>query len=149
MPKPSPKPSGSLLSLDRQLCFAVYSTAHAFARRYKPLLDALGLTYPQYVVMLVLWEEDGLTVGDIGTRLLLDSATLTPLLKRLEAAGLLTRERDPEDERRVRIRLTDAGRELRAQAESVPRAIGCATGLDLAEMERLQAELLKLRDALG
>ena len=144
-----PKPSESLLTLDRQLCFAVYSASLAFGRRYKPLLDALGLTYPQYLVMLVLWEEEGLTVSDIGARLLLDSATLTPLLKRLEAAELVTRERDPQDERRVRIRLTGQGRALRERAEAVPRAIGCATGLDMADMERLHAELLKLREALG
>src|SRR4030095_8240519 len=94
------------LRLDNQICFAVYSTAHAFNRFYKPLLDKLGLTYPQYLVMLVLWEEDGLPVKEIGERLFLDSGTLTPLLKRLEAAGLVKRTRSKEDERQVIVALT-------------------------------------------
>ena len=103
------------LLLGNQLCFAVYSTAHAFNRVYKPLLDRLGLTYPQYLVMLVLWERDGVPVKDIGERLFLDSGTLTPLLKRLEAAGLIKRTRSTEDERQVLIALTSQGQALREQ----------------------------------
>src|SRR3954462_10871670 len=102
-----------LLHLDNQLCFALYSASLAMTKLYKPLLDELGLTYPQYLVMLVLWERDGLTVSEIGERLSLDSGTLTPLLKRLEAAELVSRIRDTDDERRVHIRLTAAGRRLK------------------------------------
>ena len=111
------------LRLDNQLCFAVYSTAHAFNRVYKPLLDKLGLTYPQYLVMLVLWERDGVPVKDIGERLLLDSGTLTPLLKRLEAAELVRRTRSTEDERQVLIALTPKGEALREKARAVPQSI--------------------------
>ena len=106
-------PSPPELLLDNQLCFALYSASLAMTKLYKPLLDALGLTYPQYLVMLSLWERDGLTVSELGERLFLDSGTLTPLLKRLEAAGLLVRLRDVQDERRVRITLTGQGRALR------------------------------------
>ena len=106
------------LRLDNQICFAVYSTAHAFNRVYKPLLDKLGLTYPQYLVMLVLWERDGVPVKDIGERLFLDSGTLTPLLKRLEAAELVRRTRSTEDERQVLIALTPKGEALREKARS-------------------------------
>src|SRR6202049_3087724 len=102
--------------LDNQICFAIYSTAHAFNRVYKPLLDRLGLTYPQYLVMLVLWERDGVPVKDIGERLFLDSGTLTPLLKRMEAAHLLKRTRSAEDERQVLISLTSQGQALREKA---------------------------------
>src|SRR6266478_6595771 len=102
-----------MLRLDNQICFAIYSTAHAFNRVYKPLLDRLGLTYPQYLVMLVLWERDGVPVKDIGERLLLDSGTLTPLLKRLEAAELVRRTRSTEDERQVLIALTPKGEAMR------------------------------------
>ncbi len=138
----------SALSLSNQMCFAVYSTAHALNRVYKPLLDPLGLTYPQYLVMLVLWEADGLTVKEIGQRLRLDSGTLTPLLKRLQVAGLVDRERDPSDERQVRIGLTDKGRALREQAEAVPRGLLGATGCTLEEVQALKAELVRLRDQL-
>ncbi len=106
------------LRLDNQICFAVYSTAHAFNRVYKPLLDKLGLTYPQYLVMLVLWERDGVPVKDIGERLFLDSGTLTPLLKRLEAAELIKRTRSTEDERQVLIALTAKGEALQGESES-------------------------------
>src|SRR6202521_5867464 len=119
-------PADQPLLLGNQLCFAIYSTAHAFNRVYKPLLDRLGLTYPQYLVMLVLWEGDGLTVKEIGERLFLDSGTLTPLLKRLEAAGRVHRTRDHADERQVRVTLTDAGRALREQAAAVPPMLLCA-----------------------
>ena len=111
------------LLLGNQICFAVYSTAHAFNRVYKPLLDSLGLTYPQYLVMMVLWERDGVPVRDIGEKLFLDSGTLTPLLKRLEAAELVKRTRSTEDERQVLIALTPKGRALREQARAVPQAI--------------------------
>src|ERR1700742_4704581 len=107
MPRKSAADASLLLS--NQICFAVYSTAHAFNRVYKPLLDRLKLTYPQYLVMLVLWERDGLSVKEIGERLFLDSGTLTPLLKRMEAAELLKRSRSTEDERQVLIALTQKG----------------------------------------
>ncbi len=122
------RPTADPLALANMICFAVYSAGHAFTRAYKPLLDALGLTYPQYLVMIVLWEEDGQTVGQIGQRLLLDSSTLTPLLKRLESAGYVRRERNPADERQVRIRLTDPGQELHRQALKIPTAMVCACG---------------------
>jgi len=123
------------LLLGNQICFAVYSTAHAFNRVYKPLLDRLGLTYPQYLVMMVLWERDGVPVRDIGERLFLDSGTLTPLLKRLEAADFVKRTRSTEDERQVLIALTPKGHALKEEARAVPQAIlsrsacsvGCST----------------------
>src|SRR5258708_8699696 len=136
------------LDLQNQLCFAVYSTAHAFNRAYKPLLEALSLTYPQYLVMLVLWEEDGQTMKEIGERLFLDSGTLTPLLKRLEAAGLITRTREPSDERPVRITLTPAGKALRKAAEGIPVDLACAIGRSNEDIERLKADLLSVRESL-
>lgn len=136
------------LALDNQLCFAVYAASHAFSRTYRPLLERLGLTYPQYLVMLVLWERDGLTVKAIGERLGLDSGTLTPLLKRLAAAGLVTRSRDAEDERQVRIALSEAGRALRAEAAGLPPVIAGRLGLDVAELKRLRREIDGLRLAL-
>src|SRR3954452_17618978 len=111
------------LRLDNQICFAVYSTAHAFNRVYKPLLERLGLTYPQYLVMMVLWERDGVPVKDIGEKLFLDSGTLTPLLKRMEAAHLIKRTRSTEDERQVLIALTPQGHALRERARAVPEAM--------------------------
>ena len=134
--------------LEKQLCFAVYATAHAFTRAYKPILDRVGLTYPQYLVMLVLWDRADRAVGEIGERLLLESSTLTPLLKRLEAAGLVSRRRNPEDERQVRIALTDKGRGLRVEALAVPPAILAATGCDAALLGRLKAELAMVRDRM-
>ena len=116
------------LRLDRQLCFAVYSAAHAFTAAYKPLLEPFGLTYPQYLVLLVLWERDGLNVKEIGARLHLDSGTITPLLKRLESAKLLKRSRDPQDERNLRVQLTEAGRSLRHQVAGAREAVVCALG---------------------
>src|ERR1700732_2812525 len=115
------------LLLGNQICFAIYSTALAFNRVYKPLLDRIGLTYPQYLVMLVLWERDGLPVKDIGERLHLDSGTLTPLLKRLEVAGLIKRSRSTEDERQVLIALTLQGQALREKARVVPQSILAAS----------------------
>jgi len=136
------------LALDRQLCFAVYSASLAMTKLYKPLLEPLGLTYPQYLVMLVLWEGDGITVSQLGERLSLDSGTLTPLLKRLEATGLLQRLRDAADERRVLLRLTPAGRRLRARAVSVPQSVACATGCKLDELSSLVGQLRHLRNRL-
>lgn len=144
------KPASDLpLLLGNQLCFAVYSTAHAFNRAYKPLLDRLGLTYPQYLVMLVLWERDGLLVKDIGERLLLDSGTLTPLLKRLEAAELVRRTRSTEDERQVLIALTPRGQALREKARAVPQAILAASACSVSELTAMKNELITLRDRLN
>lgn len=133
---------------EEQLCFAVYLAGHAFNRVYRAVLADLGLTYPQYLVMLVLWERDGLSVKALGERLMLDSGTLTPLLKRLEAAGLIARRRSREDERRVRVLLTAAGDQLRETARCVPQAMGCAIAGEPAEIERLRLQLLALRQAL-
>ncbi|MCW2244909.1 DNA-binding MarR family transcriptional regulator [Azospirillum fermentarium] len=144
-----PNGDGAMLRLDSQLCFAVYSAAHAFTRLYKTLLDALGLTYPQYLVMLILWEGDNLAVKELGGKLQLDSGTLTPLLKRLEAAGLIHRTRDPHDERLVRISLTEAGVDLRAKASAVPPAVLAASGCSLDELTGLKKALLDLRDHLN
>ena len=137
------------LRLGNQICFAIYSTAHAFNRVYKPLLDKIGLTYPQYLVMLVLWERDGLPVKAIGEQLFLDSGTLTPLLKRLEAAELVKRTRSTEDERQVLIALTSRGQALREKARAVPQAILAASACSVAELIGLKDELLALRDRLN
>ncbi len=137
------------LLLDNQLCFAIYSTAHAFNRVYKPLLDRLGLTYPQYLVMLVLWERDGLPVRDIGERLFLDSGTLTPLLKRLEAAELIKRTRNTEDERQVLIGLTSRGQALREKARAVPQGILAASACSVPELAAMKNQLIALRDRLN
>ena len=142
-----PASTGPLL-LGNQLCFAVYSTAHAFNRVYKPLLDRLGLTYPQYLVMLVLWECDDVPVKDIGERLFLDSGTLTPLLKRLEAAGLIKRTRNKDDERQVLIALTAQGEALREQAKMLPEAILAASACSIGELSALKTDLIALRDQL-
>lgn len=136
------------LLLSNQLCFAVYSTAHAFNRVYKPLLDRLALTYPQYLVMLVLWERDGVPVKDIGERLFLDSGTLTPLLKRLEAAQLIKRTRSTEDERQVLIALTPQGQALREKARTVPQAILAASACSIGELTAMKNDLISLRDQL-
>ena len=144
------KPATNLpLLLGNQLCFAVYSTAHAFNRAYKPLLDRLGLTYPQYLVMLVLWERDGLPVRDIGERLFLDSGTLTPLLKRMEAAELIKRTRGTEDERQVLIALTSQGQALREKARAVPKAILAASACSVSELSAMKNEIIALRDRLN
>ena len=142
-------PEADMLRLDQQLCFAAYSTAHAFNRLYRPLLEKLDLTYPQYLVMLVLWERDGLTVTQIGERLFLDSGTLTPLLKRLESAGRIARTRDPADERRVLITLTGDGQALRTEAQCIPPRIGAALDLTPTELAALKSGLDKLRAALN
>lgn len=137
------------LKLDNQLCFALYAASLAMTKLYKPLLDELGLTYPQYLVMLVLWEGDGLAVSKLGRRLSLDSGTLTPLLKRLEAAGLVSRLRAVDDERRVHIHLSAAGRRLKARAAKVPACILAATQCPLPEVVRLTQELHRLRERLA
>lgn len=123
------------------MCFALYAASRAMTARYRPLLDALGLTYPQYLVMMLLWEEDNQTVGQLGARLSLDSGTLSPLLKRLTTAGLVTRHRRVEDERSVAIALTDAGRALRDRAEAINEEIICALGMDADEFADLRAKL--------
>jgi DNA-binding MarR family transcriptional regulator len=137
------------LALDKQLCFALYSASLAMTKVYKPLLAPLGLTYPQYLVMLALWEDDGQTVSALGDKLALDSGTLTPLLKRLQAQGELTRERDSVDERRVIVRLTDAGRKLKIKARKVPPQIARSTGCELAEIADLTRQLSAMRNALA
>ena len=137
------------LALDKQLCFALYSASLAMTKVYKPLLAPLGLTYPQYLVMLALWEADAQTVSALGDKLALDSGTLTPLLKRLEAQGQLSRERDAEDERRVIVRLTPAGRQLKVQARRIPQEIGRASGCELSEIVGLTRQLTSMRDALS
>ncbi len=142
-------PQADGLLLDEQLCFAAYSLAQAFGRVYRPGLERLGLTYPQYLVMLVLWEEDNQSVGQIGGKLHLDSGTLTPLLKRLEAAGCVTRQRDTADERLVRVRLTPAGKALKAGAAEVRKGVACATGLGTGDIGALKDDLIRLRDTLN
>ncbi len=127
--------------LDNQLCFAVYSTAHAFTQAYKPHLGPLGLTYPQYLVMLLLWERDGRAVNELGAPLHLDSGTLTPLLKRLEKAGLVLRRRCDKDERVMRIHLTEKGKALQDKAKDIPRDMLCAMDLTLDALVELRQTL--------
>jgi DNA-binding MarR family transcriptional regulator len=143
----NPDPCESLM-LNNQLCFALHSTSLLMTKVYKPLLQALGLTYPQYLAMMVLWEEDGLTVGEISSRLLTDPGSLTPLLKRLEAEGLLSRTRSREDERVVVVELTTAGRALQDKAMGIPQCILGASGLELEQLRKLQADLIVLRSNL-
>ena len=137
------------LLLDNQLCFALYSASLAMTKLYKPLLDELGITYPQYLVLLVLWEADGPTVSELGQRLSLDSGTLTPLLKRLEAAGLISRLRNPSDERRVHIQLTAAGRKLKTKAARVPSCVLAASQCSVSELVQLTQQVKNLRDRLA
>ena len=137
------------LRLDNQICFAIYSAAHAFNRVYKPLLDRLGLTYPQYLAMMVLWERDGVPLKEIGERLFLDSGTLTPLLKRLEAAGLIKRTRSRQDERQVLIALTAQGQSLKERARSVPLSILAASQCSIAELSQVRNDVVALRDRLN
>lgn len=133
------------LLLDNQVCFALHSTSLLMTKVYKPLLQALGLTYPQYLAMMVLWEQDQLTVGEISSRLLTDPGSLTPLLKRLEAEGLLTRTRSREDERVVIVELTEQGRALRERARDIPQCILAASGQTVEHLRKLQADLQNLR----
>ena len=136
------------LRLDNQLCFALYSTSLAMNKLYRKLLRKLGLTYSQYLVMMVLWERDGLTVSEVGERLFLDSATLTPLLKRMETAGLLTRARAASDERQVIITLTPEGDQLRKQAAGLPASILNASQCSLDQIVGMKQQLDALRDSL-
>ena len=133
------------LELDNQICFALYSTTHALTRAYRPILEALDLTYLQYIVMMVLWEQDGQTVKEIGRRLRLDSGTLTPLLKRLEAADLVRRQRASSDERQVNIYLTEKGKALYEKARGVPAQVLCASGQTVAQLMALKNDLVALR----
>lgn len=152
MPNPqpaSPAPGAAALALDRQLCFALYSASLAMTKAYKPLLDALALTYPQYLVLLALWEHGSLGVSELGARLFLDSGTLTPLLKRMQAAGLLLRARSPDDERRVRVSLTPAGRRLKARAAAIPGCLMRATGCSPDDIAALTRQLQDLRARLS
>lgn len=134
--------------LDEQLCYAIYSAGMAIQRAYKPVLDRLGLTYPQYLVLIVLWSTDGQTVGRIAEQLALEPSTLTPVLKRLEASGLVQRNRNPADERQVVVVLTDAGRAMREQARCLPATMlsVCGTGVD--DLRRLNHEIRSLRDQI-
>ena len=141
-------PADAALLLDNQLCFALYSASLAMTKLYKPLLKELGLTYSQYIVMLVLWERDALMVSELGERLHLDSGTLTPLLKRLEAGGLVARIRATDDERRVHIRLTAAGRQLKGQAAQIPGCVLRATQCEIPELMALTHQVQSLRDRL-
>lgn len=133
---------------DDFLCFALYSATHAFHGVYRPYLEDLGLTYPQYLVMVTLWSTDDLTVSLLGEKLFLESSTLTPVLKRLEAMSLITRARDPMDERQVRVRLTDTGRVMYERAQHIPACIFEATGLPDDVLARLQTDVLALRAGL-
>jgi DNA-binding MarR family transcriptional regulator len=136
------------LKLDDFLCFAVYAAGHAFNRVYQPLLKALNLTYPQFIAMIVLWEADGQTVGALGQKLSLQSNTLTPMLKRLEALGYIRRRRDPGDERQVCVHLTETGRSLRLRASEVVRQVRTATGLTDQMMDQLLGAMAGLRASL-
>jgi len=146
IPPTTPAPAAPLL--DDQLCFALYSTGLAMNKVYRKLLRKLDLTYPQYLVMLVLWERDGVTVSDIGARLFLDSATLTPLLKRLEAAGLLGRKRSAADERQLLVTLTTAGRALAQEALAIQEQVLCATACAPDELGGIKRQLEGLREKL-
>jgi DNA-binding MarR family transcriptional regulator len=146
--KPVPVSDDDSVRLSSQLCFAAYAATHAFTRFYKPLLEPLGLTYPQYLVLLVLWEKDNVTVKEIGQRLFLDSGTLTPLLKRLEASGIVRRARDPRDERQVRISLTPKGQALQKPVAALWRDVVCGTGLSPEDFVALKEQLNLLRRTL-
>jgi DNA-binding MarR family transcriptional regulator len=144
---PASGTGGDALRLEEQLCFALYSASRALTRAYAPLLEPLGVTYPQYLVLLVLWERDGVPIKQLGERLSLDSGTLTPLCKRLEQQGLIERRRGDDDERLVRIHLTPTGRALRAKARRIPHDLTCSAGYD-ATSERSLREITRLRDEL-
>lgn len=139
--------SHDALRLDEQLCFALYNASRALTRAYAPLLAPLGVTYPQYLVLLVLWERDGLSIKQLGERLALDSGTLTPLCKRLAQQGLIDRRRGDDDERLVRVHLTAAGRALRGKARKIPLAVMCSAGYAVDD-DRALGEVVRLRDEL-
>ena len=136
------------LPIAEMICFSLYSATHAMQHAYKPLLEALGLTYPQYLALVALWGEDGQTVGQLGHALQLESNTLTPLLKRMEAQGWVARARDTRDERQVRVSLTDAGREMQARAAGIPGCILEKSGMSLAALTALRDQVNGLRDQL-
>jgi len=144
----SSQDSDNALLLDNQLCFALYAASREIIRRYRPLLEPLGLTYTQYVVLLALWEHDDVTLHRLGERLHLDSGTLTPLLKKMEGQGWLTRRRDPEDERAVRVTLTPGGAALREMAAGIPSAMACSLALDRRELAGLHKGLSNLLQTL-
>ena len=146
-PEPTPGAAPDLLALDRQVCFALAVASRTVISLYRPLLEPMGLTHPQYLVMLALWEDEPLRVSELADRLSLEPATLSPLLKRLESAGLVTRRRDPHDERAVAVGLTPAGRRLRAQAEKIPPAVMARLGIGLAELEELRDRLTTVIEA--
>jgi DNA-binding MarR family transcriptional regulator len=136
------------VALDEQTCYAIYSAGMAIQRAYKPLLDDLGLTYPQYLVLNVLWREDGQTVGGIADRLALESSTLTPLLKRLEAAGIVSRQRNPDNERQVRVVLTEQGRSLRSRASCLGDRLVTVSGDSARLLAQINQDVRKLRDSI-
>lgn len=136
------------LTLDEALCFALYSASRALTGFYRPFLEELGITYPQYLVLVALWERDGVPVGALAERVRLDYGTLSPLLKRLQGAGLITRERRADDERSVTVSLTEAGRSLRARADCIPAEVVAATGLDTESFEALRETLQRLTAAV-
>ncbi|WP_421993713.1 MarR family winged helix-turn-helix transcriptional regulator [Roseococcus sp.] len=137
------------LALDDQLCFSLYSTAIAVNRTYKPMLDALGITYPQYLVLNTLWEKDGRGISEIAHRLALEPSTITPLMKRLEAAGFVTRQRDAQDERQVQVHLTPRGQALRAESTCLTETLLKRSGMSLPQIVALNAQLRALRAALA
>jgi MarR family transcriptional regulator, organic hydroperoxide resistance regulator len=137
------------VTLDEQLCFSLYGASMAINRAYKPVLDALEITYPQYLVLSALWEADGQTVGSIAERLGLDSSNVTPLVKRMEAAGLLTRLRNPKDERQVLVHLTEAGREMQARSACLGQTLFSAAGMSVERLVQLNAEVQAFRDAVA
>lgn len=141
-------PQPAMADIARMLCFSIYSAGHAFTQLYRPLLDRLGLTYPQYLVMVTLWNRDGQNVKELGRTLFLDSSTLTPLLKRLDAAGLVTRTRNPKDEREVLLRLTEKGKVLQAQAADIMPCVQEAVGQDAPAIDALRASIDAIRDRL-
>ena len=137
------------LPLDQQLCFSVYGATIAINRAYKPLLDRLGLTYPQYLVLHALWEADGLTIGAIAERLSLEPSTITPLVKRLEQAGFVDRQRNPDDERQVHVRLTEKGREMRVESGCLGETLFRKAGMTMDELITLNRQVQRLRDAVA
>ncbi len=142
------KSADAPLPLDAQLCFSLYSTTLAINRLYKPMLDSLGVTYPQYLVLSTLWEKDGQTIGVIADRLALEPSTITPLMKRLETAGFVSRRRNPEDERQVRVFLTPKGKALRDESKCLTDALLENSGLKVAEMIALNTQIQRLRHAI-
>ncbi|MBW8813632.1 MAG: MarR family transcriptional regulator [Caulobacterales bacterium] len=139
----------SPVPLDNQLCFAIYGATIAINRAYKPLLDKLGLTYPQFLVLSALWEADGRTIGAVAERLDLEPSTITPLVKRLELAGFVTRRRNPDDERQVQVRLTDKGWSMRQETVCLAEALLTRSGLTVAQVQALNAQVRQLRDAVA